>query len=593
MHRKYSIVLIITLVLLLAITMVALADDVANNIDNTVDATFETLSLVTGDASKQVDLYIVPRGGDGKSGCNLTGSTTLVISVASSTPSVATVSPSQITFTNCEGEGTNLATSVTVTPHATGLTNITFGLVSNTTPGSFELDTAQFTVNVAPPSNTPPVVDVTGVTGGANYEKGSVPSAACSVTDAEDGSQSVSPVVGLVTGPLSAYGLGSQTVTCSYTDSGGLTNTASATYAIVDTHAPTLTVPADQIAEATSASGTTVVFTVTASDAVDSDPKVTCSPASGSTFTLGPTTVSCSATDAAGNKANGSFTVTVQDTTPPSVMPPTGVTTEATSASGAPVTYSDATASDLVDGPVTATCSPASGSTFILGNTTVTCSATDSHNNTGSATFTVTVVDTTPPAVTPPAGVTAEATSASGAPVPYSDATAIDVVDGAVAATCTPTSGSTFALGTTTVTCTATDAAGNTGTGSFTVTVRDTTPPSVTPPADVTAEATSASGAPVTYSGATAIDLVDGSVAVTCSPASGSTFALGNTTVTCSATDSHNNTGSATFTVTVVDTTPPSVTPPADVTAEATSASGAPVTYSGATAIDVVDGSAG
>ncbi len=55
-----------------------------------------------------------------------------------------------------------------------------------------------------------------------------------------------------------------------------------------------------------------------------------------------------------------------------------------------------------------------------------------------------------------------------------------------------PASGTTFALGTTTVTCSATDAAGNTGTNTFTVEVQDVTKPIVTVPADQTVEATGA-----------------------------------------------------------------------------------------------------
>jgi hypothetical protein len=55
-------------------------------------------------------------------------------------------------------------------------------------------------------------------------------------------------------------------------------------------------------------------------------------------------------------------------------------------------------------------------------------------------------------------------------------ATATDDVDGPITPTCTPASGTTFAPGTTTVTCTATDAAGNTATASFTVTIEGLTP---------------------------------------------------------------------------------------------------------------------
>ena len=72
----------------------------------------------------------------------------------------------------------------------------------------------------------------------------------------------------------------------------------------------------------------------------------------------------------------------------------------------------------------------------------------------------------------------------------------------------------------TTVSCTATDTRGNSGTAAFTVTVADTTAPVVTVPANATLEATGSSGAIFTYS-ATASDLVDGNVAVSCTPASG------------------------------------------------------------------------
>jgi len=62
------------------------------------------------------------------------------------------------------------------------------------------------------------------------------------------------------------------------------------------------------------------------------------------------------------------------------------------------------------------------------------------------------------------------------------------------------------------VTCSATDAAGNTGTNTFTVEVQDVTKPIVTVPVDQTVEATGANGATVTYSGVNATDDVDGTL---------------------------------------------------------------------------------
>ena len=161
----------------------------------------------------------------------------------------------------------------------------------------------------------------------------------------------------------------------------------------------------------------------------------------------------------------------------------------------------------------------------------------------------VVVVDTTAPVVTVPADMTVEATGPTGAQPTFA-ATAVDAVDGSTATTCNPASGSTFALGTATVTCSSTDKAGNTGTDSFTVTVQDKTAPVVTVPASMTVEASGPTGATATFT-VTATDAVDGSTGATCTPASGSTFAIGTTTVTCSQKDAAGNTGSARFTVTV------------------------------------------
>src|SRR5207237_1098962 len=110
-----------------------------------------------------------------------------------------------------------------------------------------------------------------------------------------------------------------------------------------------------------------------------------------------------------------------------------------------------------------------------------------------SATF-VTVRDKTAPAITVPAHASVEATSPAGAVFTYT-ASAADVVDGTVVATCTPASGSFFPSGTTTVTCTASDARGNTRTASFNLIVVDTLAPSVTPPAAIAVAATEVNGA--------------------------------------------------------------------------------------------------
>jgi HYR domain-containing protein/Big-like domain-containing protein len=166
-----------------------------------------------------------------------------------------------------------------------------------------------------------------------------------------------------------------------------------------DTTPPALQLPADITVEATSAAGALVTFTATASDTNPLQPTVACAPASGTTFPIGATTVRCSATDAAGNTASGSFRVTVADTTAPLLSLPSDINVAAGGASGAIVTFA-ASATDLSPSSPVVTCTPASGSAFPVGTTTVSCAATDAAGNTANGSFRVSVVDGVSPTVT-------------------------------------------------------------------------------------------------------------------------------------------------------------------------------------------------
>ena len=209
----------------------ASADDIRNDLSGTAGV----MTLVSGGNTGSTALTVVPRNGDGKNGCNLTGSSMLVVSVHSSDTSVATVSPASITFGSCGDVKT-----VTVTSGTKGTADVTLTQVSNTTGGSFNLSPASFAVHVVPPPNTPPTVTVTGVEHGASYAKGSVPAALCAVEDAEDGSSSFAASLTAITGAYAEDGLGNQTASCSYTDAGGLVQETSVTYSISDPSAPTI-----------------------------------------------------------------------------------------------------------------------------------------------------------------------------------------------------------------------------------------------------------------------------------------------------------------------------------------------------------------
>jgi hypothetical protein len=145
-------------------------------------------------------------------------------------------------------------------------------------------------------------------------------------------------------------------------------------------------------AEATGPNGAAVSFTSpTALDADNQNASVVCAPASGSTFPLGTTPVTCTATGADGSVSTTMFNVTVHDTTGPVITTPSNISVQAAKkATSAVVTFA-VSAHDLVDGNVPAIATPPSGSSFPVGTTTVHVTAQDSHGNMSSKNFTVTV----------------------------------------------------------------------------------------------------------------------------------------------------------------------------------------------------------
>lgn len=177
-----------------------------------------------------------------------------------------------------------------------------------------------------------------------------------------------------------------------------------------------------------------------------------------------------------------------------------------------------------------------------------------------------------------PGTISQEATGPSGAWVSYSRPSASDAQDGLAMVTCAPVPGGWFPVGETTVTCSVADFAGNTAQASFVVDVVDTTSRLLKLPPDFTAEATSASGASVAFD-AIATHLVDGAVAMSCTPASGDTLSLGTPTVTCTATDGHGNAASGSFSVIVQDTSAPALQCPAPLTVPSPNMVDATVTF--------------
>jgi hypothetical protein len=226
---------------------------------------------------------------------------------------------------------------------------------------------------------------------------------------------------------------------------------------------------------------------------------------------------------------------------------------QATSSAGAVVFFMPPTALDSGHAGTSVACSPPPNTKFPIGTTPVTCTASDPLGNRTSKSFMVRVTDLLGPVMTRvPAAISAEATAPAGATVTYELPTATDQVDGIRPVTCSPASGGRFAPGVTTVTCTSSDTRGSRASATFSVnvTVVDTTPPRLTLPGTITEAARSINGAVVSYS-VSATDAVDGPINPACTPASGSTFALGTTPVICKAADAHGNQATGSFQVQV------------------------------------------
>ena len=166
---------------------------------------------------------------------------------------------------------------------------------------------------------------------------------------------------------------------------------------VADNTPPTLNLPADSTIEGNTTNGALAAYTVSASDAEDAvAPTPSCSPAVGDLLPLGTNTIACTVADSGGMTADGSFTITVVDTTAPVVASMPDVELTSGDPSGAAVSYGLPSAVDIVDPAPTVGCLPASGSTFAVGTTTVDCTATDASGNTSSTSFDVNVTYVAP-----------------------------------------------------------------------------------------------------------------------------------------------------------------------------------------------------
>jgi PKD repeat protein len=181
------------------------------------------------------------------------------------------------------------------------------------------------------------------------------------------------------------------TVSLTVTDNDGATNSISKSVTVTappDTEAPSITAPANVSVEATGVTTPVNLGSATATDNVDPNPAVTNN--APEAFPVGETMVTWTATDASGNSASTTQTVTVTDTTAPTITAPADISVESSGATA--VDLGTPTVSDLTDpNPTVTNNAPA---LFPLGTTEVIWTVTDTLGN--SATATQTVIMTAP-----------------------------------------------------------------------------------------------------------------------------------------------------------------------------------------------------
>jgi hypothetical protein len=234
------------------------------------------------------------------------------------------------------------------------------------------------------PANLPPVAICRDVTvsadatcqGSASVNNGSY--------DPDNGPSPLS----ISEAPNASFGLGSHPVVLTASD-GAANAQCTGIVTVVDTTRPGVLCPESKVIETCSPAGAQATFTTSSSDNCGPAP-VTCSHASGSTFPVGDTAVTCSAKDGSGNASSCGFNVkVVGDSTPPTLSCPTAPVVVNACAGSSTATF-ETSATDSC-GPVSVSCSHASGSSFPVGDTTVTCSAQDLSGNAASCSFVVQV----------------------------------------------------------------------------------------------------------------------------------------------------------------------------------------------------------
>jgi HYR domain-containing protein/uncharacterized protein DUF11 len=513
----------------------------------------------------------------------------------------ATATGTNVTVTGARSDGepmydcdeNNVCTrKSTDLPFATGTTTITWTAYSHSTPGPYatseeeeaaQTGSASCTQTVKVTDTTPPTI-----TCPANITTGSDPGV-CSATVNPGTATTTDNCEPTVTGtrsdgePLEAsYPVGTTTITWTASDGAGSAS-CTQTVTVNDTENPEITCPANITtdADAGSCSANVDPGTATATDNCGTA-SVNGSRSDGlalnAPYPTGTTTITWTATDGSGRTSSCTQTVTVTDNEPPAITCPANVNANTDPGEcSANVDPGTATATDNCG---TATVSGlrsdglALNAPYPTGTTTITWTASDGTNS-SNCTQTVTVTDNEPPAISCPNTITVDtlpgecsATLNVGVPTATDNCQA-NVIPVPSRSDQKPLTDP-FPVGTTTITWTATDSAGNHSSCDQTIIVLDNQNPTIECPANITTTTEPGTcSAHVNHGTATATDNC-GTATVSGTRSDGrgldETYPRGTTTITWTATDLSGNQSSCSQTITVNDEEAPTISCPSNIT---------------------------
>ena len=353
------------------------------------------------------------------------------------------------------------------------------------------------------------------------------------------------------------FPLGSSTVVWTAIDNAGNSAFATQQVNVVDTTPPSISLVSDIVAEAITPFNN--IIELQSPEAHDIMGAVSITNDAPEFFSIGETTVTWIATDESGNTVSTEHKVTIIDTISPILQIPEDIIVEATSSDKNEVQLGEPTATD--NGEIASIINDAP-EFFALGDTTVIWTVSDYSGNISTGNQLVTVTDTTAPEISQLEDIIAEATSVNENIVNLDEPLTSDIQE----LTIYKDAPGVFPIGDTLVTWIVTDDTGNHSIATQTVTIVDTTIPTLTLPEDLTVEAASFQETLVDIGQAEADDISGISSIGNNAP---DVFPLGSTVVTWSTTDNHHNTISAEQTITVVDTTVPTIITPQNIVREA------------------------